>query len=198
MREISYKIKLDTDNGYVLSIPDKASSRIEFDPIKCLRAKEKGSQVCHELIQTTIDDFIVPVTFNENTDSALRKNYPKLFRNEWNDSWYITRISIEPRYISIDVSNEKFAISETFCITPVTPEMHLKFAIKVPALDSSIEIYTVTMNTWKIKGGYHHDLIVTEPTDANVTRKIVFENGSLTELSCKDEGWRYALVLETR
>ncbi len=198
MREMSYRIELDADNGYVLSIPDESPGRIEFDPIKCLRAKEKGSQVCHELIQTTIDDFIEPVTFNEDTDPALRKNYPKLFRNEWNDSWYITRISIEPRYISIDVSNEKFATGETFCVTPVTPEMHLKFIIKIPTLNGSIEMYIVEMNTWKTRSGYHHDLTVTEPASADGTKKIMFENGSLLEFHGENESWRYALVHETR
>lgn len=197
MREMSYQMML-TNDGYVISVPDGQTGRMEVELLEGHYwdySKHKG----YQHIEAGIGDFVEPVTFGEDTDPKLKKNYRKIFRTEGWKGWHITEIRIQPGYISIDVDHDARR-GECFCITPIEPSSHLKFSIKAPALDGRIETYVVEMETHKCrdrdgKPAFFRNMVVEEPCDIG-RKRIVFENGIPSKDG--DEGWIKVLVHEWR
>lgn len=195
MREMSYKAMLQND-GYIISVPDGQSKKIEIELIQGCYWKSGN----HTGITAGIADFVKPVFFNEDSDPKLKKNYRKIFRvGEWK-GWYITEIRIEPGYISIDVDYNGTKRGECFCITPIEPSSHLKFAIKAPALDGRIETYVVEMETHKCRNrdgepAFFRNMVIEEPCDIG-RKRIVLENGIPSRSG--DESWIEAIVHEWR
>lgn len=204
MREMSRLIFLESGEGYLIKLPEGSTGKIKLNTVRAVRAKKQKVGKCYEMFEATVNDFIKPVTFDEDTDPLLRENYEKLFSGECElGDWHISRISITPGYISIDVE-KALGIGEAFCLTPIEPESHLKFTIEAPNIDDKIDIYTVDMSSSPSheRGRYYRELIVHEPRSANGIRDVVLERGvwfkQTAEMLGIDDGWMLAQAIERR
>lgn len=205
MREMSQLILLESGEGYLIKLPEGSTGKIKLNTVHAVRAEKQKIGKHHEMVKATLDEFIKPVTFDEDTDPILRENYKKLFSGEGKlGGWYISCIRIAPGYISIEVDASS-AVSEAFCLTPIEPESHLKFTVEAPNLDGEIDIYTVDMSSSpsRERGQYYRELIVHEPRSVNGTRDIVLEKGvwlkqTAKMLGIEDDCWMLAQVIERR
>jgi hypothetical protein len=200
MRELPYKLELPYEYEYTISIPQGQSGRIKLETIEAyyLDTSDPGNYVA------TITDICGFVQPDGYTSLELKKNYQRIFREgEW-DGWYISRISIRPRCISVVVNRDGLPDTdmELFYIKSVEPGSSLKFNIKALALDGRLETYTVEMKLFDEidqHGNFlnHHlyYLEVDEPCEVG-RRRIVFENGP--HFSYETNDGRKVLVFERR
>lgn len=205
MRETSQLIFLESNEGYLIKLPEGSTGKIKLNTIRAVRAKKQKSGKRYKTVKSTLDELVEPATFDEDTDPLLRENYKKLFSGECElGDWHISRISITPGYISIDVEKTPGTI-EVFCLTPIEPELYLKFTIETPNLDGEMDIYTVDMSIMPSpeRGQYYRELIVHEPRSVNGTRDVVLERGVWLKQTAKMLGieggsWMLAQVIERR
>lgn len=199
MRELPYKLELPYEYEYTISIPQGQSGRIKLETIEAyyLDTSDPGNYV---VTITDICGFVQPDGY---TSLELKKNYQRIFREgEW-DGWYISKISIRPRCISVVVNHDGLPDTgmELFYIKSVEPGSSLKFNIEAPALDGRMETYTVEMKLFDeidqqgIFLTRLHSLTVDEPCEVG-ERRIVFENGS--QFTYEINGGRNVLVFERR
>lgn len=186
-------------DGYVISALEGQAGKIEVELLKgCYW--DYSNPEDHQYVEAEIGNFVEPVTFDEDTDPKLKKNYRKIFRAKgWKD-WHITEIQIEPGYVSIGVCHDNIISEEFFSITPIKPSSHLKFAIKAPASDGRVETYVVEMETHKCRDrdgepAFYRNMVVEEPCDIG-RKRIVFEDGIPPKN--RDESWFKVLVHEWR
>ena len=185
MREMKQLVLLDADDGYLITVPEGQTGEIEIKLIEATRAEKCKTGKGSAIVCATLDEFIKPATFNEDTDPVLLKKYRNFFRGEWDGKcgkrgkWRISHIRIKPRRILIDVENNSSHKIEVFNIMLITPQSYLKFAINAPNRYNEIETYIVEMSVHKYSGGYNYFLKVTEPQNIDGVCEIVLENGAL-------------------
>lgn len=198
MRELPYKLELPYE--YTISIPQGQSGRIKLETIEAYHLDMSDPRK-YVLTFTDICSFVQPDGY---TSLELRENYQKIFREgEW-DGWYISRVSIWPRCITVVVSHDDGPDTGMGCfyIKLVEPAASLKFSIEAPALDGRMEKYTVEMRVLDEidqHGNFlnHHlyYLEVDEPCEVG-RKRIVFENGP--HFTYEINGGRNVLVFERR
>lgn len=194
MREMQQILFLSAEDGYRFNVPVEQTGKIQLTLIKATVSKQ------HECIETALDEFIEPMTFDEDTDPKLIKHYQEFFCGEWSGNWHIEEIRIHPTRLEVQVTNSLYVSMEVFSIGLVKPESYLKLSLEVPNRNGEMESYLVEMSVHKHRHGYNYFMKVTEPENVNCTREIVLSNGVLLKDVAQSvgDGWIPALVIERR